>query len=62
MPEKKKAKDGQILGLQQENVLEAVVVADSFDSRFFPVTSNQPKVSYKYILFNKLVKYLYNNC
>ena len=45
MSNKKKLKSGQVFGLQQENVLEAVVVADSFNFRFLPVTSYQPRVS-----------------
>ena len=46
MPDKKKSKDFQNANLQHENVLEALVVADSFDDRFLPVTTNKPEVSF----------------
>ena len=51
MPEKKKSKGLQSAGLQQENILEAVVVADSFNNRFSPVDNDQPKVCYEYLCF-----------
>ncbi|XP_076821156.1 translation initiation factor eIF2B subunit epsilon-like [Clavelina lepadiformis] len=40
MAPKKKTKEGN---LQQENILEAVVIADSFNVRFYPVTAKRPR-------------------
>nr|XP_018670398.1 translation initiation factor eIF-2B subunit epsilon-like isoform X2 [Ciona intestinalis] len=31
------------VGIKQENILEAVVLADSFNKRFYPVTENRPR-------------------
>ena len=44
MPDKKKSKNAVNASLQGENVLEAVVVTDSFDDRLSPVTDHQSKV------------------
>ena len=46
MPEKKKSRGSQNAGLQHENILEAVVVADSFDDRFSLVTDHRAQVLY----------------
>ena len=45
MPASRKSKDSSNAGLLHENVLEAVVVADSFCSRFTPITDARSKVS-----------------
>ncbi|XP_023213859.1 translation initiation factor eIF-2B subunit epsilon-like isoform X2 [Centruroides sculpturatus] len=39
---KKKAKDNELL--KQEEIIRAVIVADSFDARFQPLTQNTPRV------------------
>ena len=41
---KKKGKLSQA-ELKNETILKAVVVADSFDTKFYPVTLNKPRVS-----------------
>jgi len=46
MPSKKKEKQtNQTLTLEQEDILEAVIIADSFNKRFYPASAKKPRVS-----------------
>ena len=33
--------------LQKDEVVQAVIIADSFDSKFGPLTTTKPRVSFK---------------
>ena len=35
--------------LQKGEIVQAVVIADSFDSKFGPLTANKPRVSRRFI-------------
>ena len=48
MSQKKKVKDAESSKAKwnrEEDPLQAVVIADSFDSKFLPITAQKPRVS-----------------
>lgn len=57
MASKSKGKQrGEVL--KQEDVIQAIVIADSFNIRFAPVTKKKPKVKFTclFLLFTRLKK------
>ena len=44
--------------IQKGEVVQAVVIADSFDSKFGPLTTTRPRVSNKLLCSISLFKYL----
>lgn len=36
--------------IKQEDILQAVVIADTFNVRFAPITEKKPRVKFKFVL------------
>lgn len=63
MPPKKDSSasaNANFLGQNEEDkILQAVVIADSFNERFMPITIDKPRVIYSGVEEGHVVSYLY---